>query len=200
MAAVHGIVTIHDGWTSVDSEPGKGTLVRIYLPAIASARPPSALPQANAGRAQAGRAGLPAVKVQVKEEEKPKIDPAKGAGTILVIEDEDVVIDVICAMLERLGYRVLLAKSGKEAVNIAKTFDGDIDLAILDIALPDLAGKEVYRDIMEARPNLKVIVCSGYAIDGPPQEILDAGAQDFIQKPFYYATLSEKLREVLEGK
>ena len=200
MAAVHGIVTNHDGWTSVDSELGKGTVVRIYLPAIASARPPSALTQANAGRAQARRAGLRAVKVQVKEEEKPKIETAKGTGTILVIEDEDVVIDVILAMLKRLGYRILLAKTGKEAVNIAKTFDGDIDLAILDIVLPDLAGKEVYRHIMEARPNLKVIVCSGYAIDGPPQEILDEGAQDFIQKPFFYATLSEKLKEVLEGK
>jgi len=103
-------------------------------------------------------------------------------------------------MVERLGYRVLLARTGKEAVSIAKGFDADIDLAILDILLPDLPAKEVYTDIMEARPNLKVVVCSGYAIDGPPQEIMDAGAQDFIQKPFSYATLSEKLKEVLEGK
>jgi DNA-binding NarL/FixJ family response regulator len=66
--------------------------------------------------------------------------------------------------------------------------------------LPDLAGKEVYRHITEARPNLKVIVCSGYAIDGPAQEILNAGAQGFIQKPFSYAALSEKLREVLQGR
>ncbi len=173
MAAVYGIVTNHGGWISVDSERGKGTVVRMYLPAV---------------------------KVEVKEKERPKIEPAKGTGTILVIEDEDIVIDVICAMLERLGYRVLLAKTGKEAINTAKTFDGDIDLAILDILLPDLAAKEVYRNIMEARPNLKVIVCSGYTIDGPPQEVLDAGAQDFIQKPFSYATLSEKLKEVLEGK
>ncbi|GAF79734.1 unnamed protein product, partial [marine sediment metagenome] len=173
MAAVYGIVTNHGGWISVDSEPGKGTVVRIYLPAV---------------------------KVEVKEKERPKIKPAKGTGTILVIEDEDIVIDVICAMVERLGYRVLLARTGKEAVSIAKSFDADIDLAILDILLPDLPAKEVYTGIMEARPNLKVIVCSGYAIDGPPEEILDAGAQDFIQKPFSYATLSEKLKEVLEGK
>ena len=173
MAAVYGIVTNHGGWISVDSELGKGTVVRIYLPAV---------------------------KVEVKEVERPKIEPTKGTGTILVIEDEDVVIDVIVAMLEKLGYHVLLAKTGKEAVKIAKGFDADIDLAILDILLPDLPAKKVYRDIMEARPDLKVIVCSGYAIDGPPQEILDAGAQDFIQKPFSYATLSEKLKEVLEGK
>jgi len=173
MAAVYGILTNHGGWISVDSELGKGTVVRIYLPAV---------------------------KVEVKEEEKPKIKPVKGTGTILVIEDEDVVIDVICAMVERLGYRVLPARTGKEAVSIARSFDADIDLAILDILLPDLAAKEVYTEIMEARPDLKVIVCSGYAIDGPPQEILDAGAQDFIQKPFSYSTLSEKLKEVLEGK
>jgi len=173
MAAVYGIVTNHGGWISVDSELGKGTVVRIYLPAV---------------------------KVQVKEVEKPKIEPTKGTGTILVVEDEDIVIDVICAMVKRLGYRVLLARTGKEAVSIAKGFDADIDLAILDILLPDLPAKEVYTDIMEARPNLKVVVCSGYAIDGPPQEIMDAGAQDFIQKPFSYATLSEKLKEVLEGK
>ena len=173
MAAVYGIVTNHGGWISVDSELGKGTVVRIYLPAV---------------------------KVEVKEEKMPKIEPTKGTGTILVIEDEDIVIDVICAMVKRLGYRVLLARTGKEAVSIAKRFDADIDLAILDVILPDLAAKEAYREIMEARPNLKVIVCSGYAIDGPPQEIMDAGAQDFIQKPFSYATLSEKLKEVLEGK
>jgi len=173
MAAVYGIVKNHDGWITVDSQLDKGTVVRIYLPSI---------------------------KVQVKEEGRPGIEPAKGTGTILVVEDEDIVIDVIIAMLERLGYHALLAKTGKEAVNIARSFDGDIDLAILDVVLPDLAAKEVYRVIMEARPNLKVIVCSGYAIDGPPQEILDAGAQEFIQKPFSYTTLSEKLKEVLKGK
>jgi PAS domain S-box-containing protein len=189
MAAVYGIVKNHSGWISVDSQLGKGTVVRIYLPAIVPLR-----------GTQARRAGLPAVKVQVEEKERPKIEPIKSEGTILVIEDEDIVIDVILQMLDSLGYRILLAKTGKEAINIAKSFDGDIDLALLDIVLPDLAGKEAYSRIMEARPNLKVIVCSGYTIDGPPQEVLDIGAQGFIQKPFSYTTLSEKLKEVLEGK
>ena len=70
------------------------------------------------------RAGLPAVKVEVKEDEREKTEFAKAAGTILVVADEDVVIDVILVMLERLGYRILLAKTGKQAINIAKTFDG----------------------------------------------------------------------------
>lgn len=173
MAAVHGIVKNHDGWISVDSELGKGTVVRIYLPAV---------------------------EVVVRKEEMAKIEPVKGTGTILVIEDEDVVSKVTQAMLERLGYRVMVAKTGKDAIHITETFNGDIDLALLDIKLPDMEGGKVYPLIMEARPNLKVIVFSGYAIDGPARKILDAGAQDFIQKPFSLATLSEKVKEALEGK
>jgi len=170
MAAAHGIIKNHGGWISIDSELGKGTVVRIYLPAVA---------------------------VQAKQSKETKCELASGTGTILVIEDEDVVIDVIGPMLEMLGYSMLVAKTGKEANDIAKTFEGDIDLAILDIVLPDMGGKDVFPLIMDARPNLKVIVCSGYAVDGPGQEILDAGAQDFIQKPFSLKTLSEKLKEVL---
>ena len=117
-----------------------------------------------------------------------------------MIEDEDVVIEVTQAMLEMLGYRVMVAKTGKDAIHIAETFDGQIDLALLDLKLPDIDGRNLYPLIMEARSNLKVIVFSGYSIDGPAREILDAGAQGFIQKPFSIATLSEKLKEVLEGE
>jgi len=105
---------------------------------------------------------------------------------------------VTTAMLERLGYRVLGAKTGQEAIFIAKTFGGQIDLAILDIVLPDMDGKAIYPRIMEARPNLKILVCSGYSIEGPAQEIINAGAQGFIQKPFTIAEISEKLKEILE--
>jgi len=168
MAAAYGIVKNHDGWIFIDSELGIGTTVRIYLPPIEE---------------------------KVKEAKKPQIELPKGTGTVLVIEDEEMVMDVTCSLLEKLGYRILGAKTGKEAVNIAKTFDGDIDLAILDIVLPDMGGKDIYPLIMEARPNLKVIVCSGYSIDGPAQEILDAGALGFLQKPFSIEVLSEKLKE-----
>ena len=173
MAAVYGIVKNHDGWISVDSELGQGTTVRIFFPAA----------EAN-----------------VKKLIKPKVEPAKETGTILVIEDEAMIMGVCRALLERLGYRSLGASTGEEAINIAKTFDGDIDLALLDIVLPDMGGKEIYPIIMEARPNMKVIVFSGYSIAGPAEEILDAGAQAFIQKPFSIAEISEKLKEVLESK
>jgi len=173
MAAVYGIVRNHDGWISVDSELGKGTVVRIYLPVAA---------------------------VKIRDAEKPKIEPAKGTGTILLIEDEDVVVEVVQTMLEMLGYRVVVAKTGKEAIGLAQTFDGVIDLALLDIKLPDMEGGEIYPLIMKARPNIKVIVSSGYAIDGPAQTILDAGALEFLQKPFSLATLAEKLKMALKGK
>ena len=170
MAAAYGIIKNHDGWIFVDSELGKGTTVRIFLPAI---------------------------EAKVKELKKPKIEPAKGTGTILVIEDEKSVMDVTRAILERMGYSVLEAKTGQEAIEVVKTFDGDIDLAMLDILLPDMRGNAIYPFLMEARPDLKVLVFSGYSIDGPAQEILNAGAQDFIQKPFTIAALSEKLSDVL---
>jgi two-component system, cell cycle sensor histidine kinase and response regulator CckA len=176
MAAVYGIIRSHDGAIIVDSEPGKGTVVRIYLPAIS------------------------AESKQEAKAVKPKTEITKGEGTILVIEDEEPLVDLYSQILERLGYRALLARTGKEAIELAKTFDGQIDLALLDIKLPDMDGGRVYPLIMEARPDLKVIVCSGYSIHGPAQAILDVGAEGFIQKPFSIAPFAEKLKEVLEGK
>jgi len=173
MAAAYGIVMNHDGWISVDSELGKGTAVRIYLPAI---------------------------EIKVEKPKKAEVGIATGSGTVLIIEDEEVVIEVTQAMLEMLGYRVMVAKTGKDAIHITETFDGQIDLALLDIKLPDMEAGKVYPLIMKARPDLKVIVFSGYTVEGPAQKILDAGAQGFIQKPFSLATLSEKLKKVLEGK
>ncbi len=174
LAAAYGIVKNHDGWISVDSELSKGTVVKIYLPAIEAA-----------------------VKEDAKS--KPKAEPIKGLGNMLVIEDEELVMEATREMLERLGYRVLEAKTGKEAIDIVQTFDGDIDLAMLDILLPGMNGDSIYPLLMKARPNLKVIVFSGYSIDGPAQKILNAGAEDFIQKPFTIVDLSEKLKKILGG-
>jgi PAS domain S-box-containing protein len=170
MAAVYGIIENHNGFILIDTELGKGTTVRIFLPAI---------------------------KDKLKDTKDKKFKPIKGKGYILLIEDEEDVMDVSRKLLERLGYSVLEAKTGKEAINIANTFEGKIQLAILDIILPDMGGKAIYNHIMEALPNLKVIVCSGYSINGPAQEILDKGAQGFIQKPLDLQKLSEKLEKVL---
>ncbi len=173
MAAVHGIVSNHNGCIWVDSELGKGTVVHIYVPCV---------------------------DVDRQEAPAPKPEVAMGTGTILVIEDEEVVLGVTRKILERLGYRVLTTKSGKDAAHIAKTYDGDIDLAILDVGLPDTWGRALYESLMQARPNLKVIVTSGYDINGPAMRILEAGAQDFIHKPYSIAELSIKVKEALEGE
>jgi len=170
MAAVYGIVKNHDGWISVDSELGKGTTVKIYLPSVETP-------------------------VQADGKKKPRTEWIKGTGTILVIDDEEAVVTVCRAMLERMGYRVLEARNGQEAIDVVKTFDGDIDFAMLDILMPGMSGEVIYPLLMKARPDLKVIVFSGYSIDGPVQKILDAGAEDFIQKPFTMSDLSEKLKK-----
>ncbi|MDM8541750.1 response regulator [Desulfococcaceae bacterium HSG9] len=172
MAAVYGIVRNHHGSVVLDSEPGKGTTVRIYLPAK-SVKPAKTI--------------------------VPDEIPDKGAGTILLIEDEEIICDVTETLLKNLGYNVLTAQNGAEAVSLAKNFEGEIDLALLDIGLPDMKGGEIYHLITKERPDMKVIVCSGFSIDGPVQKILDAGAHGFIQKPYTFAALSARLKKVLEA-
>ncbi len=174
LAAAYGIVKNHDGWISIKSQLGRGTSVCIYLPAVS--------------------------KVEEKKAQKPHGEPLEGSGTILLIEDESAVIEMLRKLLERLGYNVIEAKTGKEAIALARAFDGDIDLAILDVFLPDMNGNKIYPLIKEFRPNLKVLVFSGYSLDGPAQEILDAGAHGFLQKPVSIEVLSEKLKELLQTR
>jgi len=170
MAAVYGIIRNHDGFISIDSEVKKGTVVKVYLPAVHR---------------------------RVQEVEEPQKALLRGTGTILVVEDEETVMEVCKAMLERLGYEVLEARTGAEAVQAAKSHPKRIDLVILDIVLPDMGGKQVYPLLMGFRPEMKVIVCSGYDLDGPAQEILDAGAEGFLKKPYALSALSTMLNTVL---
>ncbi len=177
MAAVYGIVTNHGGSITVDSELEKGTTVQIYLPAVTAGSP-------NLGAKHSG---------------KPMAKPVMGRGNILVIEDEASVLQLTRAVLEKLGYGVLEAETGIKAVETARDLNMKIDLTLLDIKLPDMTGNQLYSLIMEARPDMKVLVCSGYSLDGPAQEILNAGAHGFVQKPFSIATLSAKLKQLLEN-
>jgi PAS domain S-box-containing protein len=171
MASVYGIVKNHDGWISVDSTVGVGTTVKIYLPAVddGSSRSITTLPQRGV-----------------------------SAGTILVVEDEEMVLDVTRSMLDKLGYNVLAAGNGAEALRQAENFDGNIDLVLLDIMLPDMGGRDVCAGLLESRPNISIIVCSGYSLNGPAQEILNQGARGFLQKPYTMASLSEKLAAVMQ--
>ena len=118
----------------------------------------------------------------------------------MLIEDEEVVMDVCKAFLEKIGYNVLAAETGKKAVDIACSFDGNIDAALMDIILPDMSGEEIYPVLIRARPNLKVLLFSGSPVEGSARKILDAGADGFIPKPLSIATLSEKMDAVFVNK
>ncbi|MBN1849462.1 MAG: response regulator [Deltaproteobacteria bacterium] len=173
MAAAYGIVKHHHGTIRIESQLGKGTKVHIYLPVCQKTAPESCEP-------------LP--------------ETIKGSGTVLLIEDEESVMEITHTLLERAGYRILSAKTGREAVDIAKGFEGEIDSVILDIGLPDMGGDKVYAHLKDARPDIKVMICSGYSSEGVAKDIMRAGAQGFIQKPFSLISLSAKLKEMMEGK
>ena len=170
MAAVYGIIKNHRGFIYIESTPGQGTLVQVLFPTV---------------------------------EDNPRVIHHAGGSdsgeqkTILVIDDEENVLSTIQSLLERLGYLVLGAESGQAAVDIAKTYHGGIHLALLDVKLPDMEGGALYPILQQVRPDLKVIVCSGYALGPRVREILDAGAHGFLQKPFSLNTIKAKLDEVL---
>ena len=182
LAAAYGMIKNHSGLIAIESGPAKGTTVRIYLPAIEEG--------------DAGAAVTPADRIEREKQVVLKPGATEDKGTILVIEDVKLVMDAARMVLEKMGYHVLEARTGKEAIDILKTHAGDIDLAILDMKLPDMRGEKVYSSIRQARPDMKVIICSGYAFDDTIQKILNKGADGFIQKPFTFKTLSRKVKEV----
>ncbi|MBA3037966.1 MAG: response regulator [Desulfobacterium sp.] len=170
MAAVYGIIRNHNGWVTVDSKSGKGTSVHIYLPVIEN---------------------------QTRKSEKPDAKVYSGKGTILIVEDEEIVLNVYKQMLKKFGYKTIESKTGGEAINIMEQYKESISLVLLDIGLQDMTGGNVFSMIRKINPNQKVVVCSGYSIDGPVQKILDEGANGFLQKPFSLAVLNEKVKAVL---
>lgn len=172
MAAVYGIVKKHGGFIYVTSELGKGTTVTIYLPC---ARWSSEVTEPHPAYA------------------------SRRSGTALIIEDEDLVMEVNRAIVEKLGYHVLEARSGQEALDITASYEGHIDFALLDVILPDMSGNQIYPKLKQMLPHLKVIVCSGFTLDGPAREILNAGAESFLPKPFTVAALSSALDVILKN-
>ena len=170
MAAVYGIIKNHRGYIYVESQLKKGTLVRILLP--------------------------PADTVAEKSPAYGTSEAPSGC-TVLVIDDDDQVLFTIRSLIEKLGHHVIGAATAHKAVEIVNNYEGRIDLALLDIKLPDMEGGALYPLIQQARPNMKVIICSGYSLDSHVQEILASGARGFLQKPFAFKTIQKKLKEVL---
>lgn len=171
LATVYGIIKNHSGLINVYSEKGEGSTFSIYLPAT------------NA--------------VIVKEKE-PSFHVVKGNETILLVDDEEMIINIGGQMLKKLGYSVFRAKTGSEALETYKNNKGNIDLIILDMIMPHMGGGAAYDELKKLDPDVKVLLSSGYSLNGQASSILKRGCNGFIQKPFGVEELSRKVREALE--
>ena len=165
------IVVNHGGLINIYSENGRGTAVNIYLPA------------------SSGKARL--------EKETGPNQVLTGTETVLLVDDERMILEVGGEMLRELGYHVHLANSGPEAVHIYGKQGTDIDLVILDMIMPDMDGRKTYDRLREINPDIKVLLASGYSITSQVSEILTQGFSGFIQKPFNLIRLSKKMRAIL---
>ena len=173
MAAAYGIVKQHNGWIGVEASSGKGTRVIIYLPMVQDALQKSTLQSST-----------------------PDGKEHRLEGAVMIVEDEELVMEVDCAIVEKLGYPVIQATTGEEALRRLQAFNDKIAFVLLDVVLPDMDGSHLYPLLKKYRPDLKVIVCSGYGMDGPAKNILDAGAEGFIQKPFSVFQLKQVIDKI----
>jgi len=122
----------------------------------------------------------------------------KGEEAILLVDDEEMIIDAGKEMLEEIGYTVLTATSGQQAIDAFRERESEIHMVILDMIMPEMGGGETYDKLREVDPEIKVLLSSGYSVDGEATEILERGCNGFIQKPFDMKEISRKIREILE--
>ncbi len=175
LPTVYGIVKQNSGFIYVYSEPGQGTTFKIYLPHYCE------------NERQAADDGQTTIQFQ------------GGAETILIVEDEPVVMQVGKDMLETLGYRVLTASAAAQALQLVREYGEPIDLLLIDVVMPEMNGKELSEKIIAIKPGLKRLYMSGYTADViARQGILEEGVQ-LISKPFFLNDLAAKVREVLES-
>ncbi|MBW1696010.1 MAG: response regulator [Deltaproteobacteria bacterium] len=170
LASVYGIIKNHGGAIRVSSKVDEGSTFVIYLPMT---------------------------KESVQKEKPPPRLIKKGSETVLLVDDEENVVEVGKAMLEHMGYRVLVARNGYEAVDVYKKYAEQIDLLILDMIMPGMGGGRTFDIIKEINASIKVLLSSGYSLNGEAAEILRRGCSGFIQKPFTLEELSEKINSVL---
>ncbi len=171
LASVYGIMKNHYGLVNVYSELGNGSTFNLYLPASAK---------------------------KAMEEQAQDVSELESIGpkTILLVDDEPFIQDVGQEILEHLGHQVLVAGSGMEAVKKLEGSQAAIDLVILDMIMPEMGGGEVFDHLKDVDPDVRVLLSSGYSINGRAQDILDKGCVGFIQKPFTINQLRQKLREI----
>ncbi len=172
LASAYGIIKNHGGIIDVSSEKGRGTTFSIFLPRSEK---------------------------DVQEKIASPATLSLGTESILLVDDEEMIIEVGQEILREMGYNVYLARTGREAVEVYKNNKQEIDMVILDMIMPDMGGGETYDKIKEIHPEVKVLLSSGYSIEGQASEILARGCNGFIQKPFSAKQLSQTIRQVLEN-
>jgi two-component system, cell cycle sensor histidine kinase and response regulator CckA len=170
LASAYGIIKNHGGFIHVESEKGIGTSFMIHLPASDK---------------------------EIMEDHKPEDEIRKGHETILLIDDEDMILDVASKMLEGLGHTVMTAVGGVKGFQIYEQYKDRIDLVILDMIMPAFGGRETFETLLKIDPSVKVLLSSGYSLDGQAKEIIQNGCKGFIQKPFALRELATKIRAIL---
>ena len=174
LAVVYGIVEQTGGHITVDTEPGKGTTISVLLPAASGEEVD-------------------------REEPETAAKPVTGEATLLVCEDEDAVRRSLCEVLRTVGFKVVEARDGREALDVAASYDGSIDVLITDVVMPEMGGPELAKALRERHPDLRVLYMSGYAPAGGAARIgLEEGAR-FVEKPCRTSKLLEHLSELLPG-
>ncbi len=177
LASAYGIIKNHSGFIKVYSEKGQGTTFNIYLPASIRKGTQDSLPDAET------------------EPETAVFDE-----TILIIDDEAMILNVATDMLKTLGYRILTANNGPAAIELYRQQMNRIDLIILDMIMPDMSGSEVFDELKRINPRIKILLSSGYSLNSQAAQILDRGCDGFIQKPFTLRDISRQMREILGNK
>ena len=172
LASVYGIVKGHKGFINVYSQVGHGTTFNVYLPG--------------------SKKGAEAV-AQVPEK------LIRGTETILLVDDEEMIIKVGKRILETLGYSVITASGGQEAVEVYRVNWQEIALVILDMIMPDLEGGKTFDELKGVNPEVKVILSTGYSLNEEAKGIMQRGCQAFMQKPFNVYALSRTVREVIDS-
>ena len=171
LSMVYGIVKNHSGYIDVESEVGSGTSFRVCFPST---------------------------KREIAEAGRKMITPVRGKETLLLVDDEETILKIAKRSLNRAGYKVFIANGGKEALNIFGERHKEIALIILDMIMPNMSGREVYKHLKEIDPEVRVLLSSGYSKDGQAQELLDAGVQNFLQKPYEFSELLQTIRQILD--